>query len=53
MVGLRENERRMELLGYDSRRYKLMAFVIAGGLAGLSGGLYALWATSSARKCSA
>lgn len=43
MVGLRENERRMELLGYDSRRYKLMAFVIAGGLAGLSGGLYALW----------
>ena len=42
MVGLRENERRMELLGYDSRRYKLMAFVIAGGLAGLSGGLYAL-----------
>ena len=33
MVGLRENERRMELLGYDSRRYKLMAFVIAGGLA--------------------
>ena len=43
MVGLRENESRMELLGYDSRMYKLLAFVIAGGIAGLAGGLYALW----------
>ena len=43
LVGLRENESRMELLGYDSRLYKLLAFVIAGGIAGLAGGLYALW----------
>ena len=43
MVGLRENENRMELLGYDSRLYKLLAFVIAGGIAGLAGALYALW----------
>lgn len=43
LVGLRENENRMELLGYDSRLYKLLAFVIAGGVAGLAGGLYALW----------
>lgn len=43
LVGLRENETRMELLGYDSRLYKLLAFVIAGGIAGLAGGLYALW----------
>ncbi|NYT25134.1 hypothetical protein H0A73_16160 [Alcaligenaceae bacterium] len=43
LVGLRENENRMELLGYDSRMYKLFAFVIAGGIAGLAGGLYALW----------
>ncbi|MBP6019833.1 MAG: branched-chain amino acid ABC transporter permease [Burkholderiaceae bacterium] len=43
LVGLRENENRMELLGYDSRLYKLLAFVIAGGIAGLAGGLYALW----------
>jgi len=43
LVGLRENDKRMELLGYDSRLYKLMAFVISGGLAGLAGGLYALW----------
>lgn len=43
LVGIRENERRIELLGYDSRRYKLAAFVICGGLAGLSGGLFAIW----------
>lgn len=43
LVGLRENENRMELLGYDGRKYKLMAFVIAGGVAGLAGVLFALW----------
>jgi branched-chain amino acid transport system permease protein len=43
LVGIRENERRVELLGYDSRRYKLAAFVLAGGVAGLSGVLYGLW----------
>ena len=43
IVGIRENERRMALLGYDTRFYKLMAFVIAGAVAGLSGVLYALW----------
>ncbi len=43
LVSIRENERRTELLGYDSRKYKLGAFVIAGGVAGLSGALYAVW----------
>jgi branched-chain amino acid transport system permease protein len=43
IVGIRENERRMELLGYDTRRYKLAAFVLAGSIAALSGVLYALW----------
>ncbi|MDP6515048.1 MAG: branched-chain amino acid ABC transporter permease [Alphaproteobacteria bacterium] len=43
LVSIRENERRTELLGYDSRRYKLAAFVIAGAIAGLSGALYAVW----------
>lgn len=42
-VGIRENERRMELLGYDTRRYRLTAFVLAGSIAALSGVLYALW----------
>jgi branched-chain amino acid transport system permease protein len=43
LVGIRENERRVELLGYDSRRYKLAAFVLAGGVAGLAGVLYGVW----------
>jgi ABC-type branched-subunit amino acid transport system permease subunit len=43
LVGIRENERRIELLGYDSRRYKLVAFVLAGGIAGLAGALYGIW----------
>lgn len=43
LVGIRENERRIDLLGYDSRRYKLAAFVLAAGIAGLSGVLYAVW----------
>lgn len=43
LVGVRENERRIELLGYDARLYKLGAFVIAGGLAGLSGTMFAIW----------
>ena len=30
LVGVRENERRMRALGYDTRRLKLSAFVLAG-----------------------
>jgi len=43
MVGIRENEQRSELLGYDSRVYKLIVFVLAGAIAGLSGALYGVW----------
>jgi branched-chain amino acid transport system permease protein len=43
LVGIRENERRIELLGYDSRRYKLAAFMLAGAVAGLAGVLYGVW----------
>lgn len=43
IAGVRENELRTQLLGYDIRRYKLVAFVIAGGLAGLGGAMYAAW----------
>lgn len=35
--GIRENEARMQALGYPTLRYKLAAFVVAGGLAGLAG----------------
>ncbi len=34
---------RTEMLGYDIRRIQLIAFVVAGGLAGLSGILYVAW----------
>ncbi len=42
LVGIRENERRTELLGYDIRRYKLASFMLAGGVAGLGGSFYAM-----------
>lgn len=41
-VAIRENEDRARLIGYDVPRLKLVSFVVAGGLAGLAGGLYAL-----------
>ena len=37
--GIHENEGRMEALGYAVSRYKLMAFVIAGTIAGVAGAL--------------
>jgi branched-chain amino acid transport system permease protein len=43
LVGIRENERRIELLGYDARRYKFAAFALSGGIAGLSGTMFAIW----------
>jgi branched-chain amino acid transport system permease protein len=41
LAGIRENEQRMESIGFDTTRYKLVAFTIAGGLAGLAGALFA------------
>lgn len=41
LQGTRDNERRMNALGFDTYRYKLSAFVIAAALAGLAGGLFA------------
>ncbi len=43
IVGIRENERRAELLGYDPRLYKLATFTIGGALAGFAGCLFANW----------
>lgn len=37
LVGIRENTRRIRALGYDVRRYKLAAFVIAAAFGGVSG----------------
>ena len=39
--GVRENERRMQALGFATYRYKLVCFTIAGAGAGLAGALIA------------
>jgi branched-chain amino acid transport system permease protein len=41
LQGIRENEARMEAVGYAVYRYKLVAFVIAAAIAGLGGALLA------------
>jgi branched-chain amino acid transport system permease protein len=41
LQGIRDNETRMEALGFATWRLKLLAFVIAGAIAGLGGGLLA------------
>jgi ABC-type branched-subunit amino acid transport system permease subunit len=41
LIGIRENEVRMELLGYNVPAYKTAIFAISAGMAGLSGTLYA------------
>jgi branched-chain amino acid transport system permease protein len=39
--GLRSNEQRMQAIGFPSKRYKLVCFVISGTLCGLAGALLA------------
>ncbi len=41
-IGIKENEQRMQAAGYPVERFKLISFTLAGGLAGVGGGLYAL-----------
>lgn len=41
LVGIRENEPRMEALGYAAPLYKTAAFALSGAIAGLGGALYA------------
>jgi ABC-type branched-subunit amino acid transport system permease subunit len=43
LVAVRENEQRVEFLGYDARLHKLIAFSIGGALAGLAGCLFTAW----------
>jgi branched-chain amino acid transport system permease protein len=40
LVGIRESERRMEVLGYNTWAHKYAAFVLAGSLAGVAGILF-------------
>lgn len=41
LVGIGSNEQRMRAIGYSTRGYKLISFVLAGAIAGISGGLWA------------
>lgn len=41
-VGIRENEGRMQAIGYATAWYKLLSFVIAGCLGAVSGALFAM-----------
>ena len=42
LEGIRVNEHRMQALGFNTYRYKLAAFVIAGMLAGVAGHMWAM-----------
>lgn len=42
LVAIRDNEARAQALGYPTRRYKVLGFVLSSGLAGLAGSLFAL-----------
>ena len=43
LVGIRESEARMEVLGYNVWLYKFVAFILAGLFAGLAGNLFAYY----------
>ena len=42
LTSIRDNPERAQFVGIDVRRYQLIVFTIAGGFAGLAGGLFAL-----------
>ena len=42
LEGIRVNEHRMRAVGFDTYRYKLAAFVVAGALAGVAGHMWAM-----------
>jgi branched-chain amino acid transport system permease protein len=42
LVAIRDNEPRAQALGYPTSRYKLTAFVLSAGIAGLAGSLFAI-----------
>ena len=44
LIGIRENEARIELLGYNAPAYKTAIFSLTAAMAGLAGCLFANWA---------
>lgn len=43
LTAIRENERRVEFIGFDARLHKLVAFSIGAGIAGAAGCLFVNW----------
>lgn len=43
LIGIRENEQRAELLGYNVPLYKTAIFTISAAMAGLAGAFFAMW----------
>ena len=43
IIAAKENEQRVQLLGYDASAYKLFSFTLGGAIAGLAGCLFANW----------
>lgn len=43
LIGIRENEKRMLAIGYETRKFKLASFVIAGAFGGVAGALNAFY----------
>ncbi len=46
LMAIRENPQRAEFMGLNTKKYKLMSFVIAGFFTGVSGALYAPFAST-------
>ena len=42
LIAIRENETRAYAVGYDARRFKMLAFAFSGAITALAGGLYAM-----------
>lgn len=42
LIGIRENEERARMLGYDPFRYKLLALAVSGAFAGAAGAAYGI-----------
>ena len=42
LLAIRENEQRASALGYDTRLFKVMVFVLSGGITALAGALYGM-----------
>jgi branched-chain amino acid transport system permease protein len=42
LKGIRENINRLEYIGIDERRYRIIAFVVSGAVSGLAGALFAI-----------